>query len=126
MSKGCDGLHNPDNEPSTVGKSCNKNLWTVYGEGPKSLVRTRTLPLEYERVFGTAQFSKKGGKFLIDAPTSTRSLNQNAKLRELRIYFQQNPLIFARWKTLLPFNEDTVCDFWFRAVNLIQHTTNDK
>ena len=82
MSKGCDGLHDPDNDPSTVGKSCNKNLWTVYGEGPKSLVRTRTLPLEYERVFGTAQFSKKGGKFLIDAPTSTRSLNQNTKLRD--------------------------------------------
>ena len=107
MSKGCDGLHDPDNEPSTVGKSCNKNLWIQQGEGENSLVRKRTLPLDYKRVFGTTQFSKKGGRFLIDAPTSTRSLNQNAKIKELRTYFQENRLIFARWQTLFPFTEDT-------------------
>ena len=107
MNKGCDGGHDPDDDPSTVGKSCNKNLWTEHGEGDNSLARKRTLPLDYERVFGTAQFSKKGGKFLIDSPNSGRSLNQNAKLKELRIYFQENPLIFARWQTLFPFTEDT-------------------
>ena len=70
MSKGCDGGHNPDEHPSTVGKSCNKNLWTENGIGDHSVVHQRTLPVDYERVFGTSKFNKKGGKFLMDSPNS--------------------------------------------------------
>ena len=43
----------------------------------------------------------------MESPESGRSLNQNAKLKDLRVYLAENPAIFERFQSLFPFTEDT-------------------